>query len=118
MAWKSVPGYSKYEINEKGEIRTKETGYVTKGGDAGRYLKTNVTDDNDKTTLEYMHYLVCITYHGKRKEGMVVSHADNDRTNNAPANLSWTSQSDNVQKAYDDGLKPSKESLFEGFNNF
>lgn len=118
MAWKTVPGYSNYECNHLGEIRNKETNYVTKGGNAGRYLKTTVTCDKGKTKLEYMHVLVCSAFHGKRPEGKVVLHKDNDRFNCKPSNLHWGTQSSNIAQVYKDGIRPSKTSDFKGFNAF
>lgn len=118
MAWKTVPGYTNYECNHLGELRNKETGYVTKGGDAGRYLKTTVTSDKGKTKLEYMHILVCSAFHGPCPEGMVVLHKDNDRFNCKPTNLKYGTQSDNIKQVYKDNLRPSKTNNFKGFGGF
>ena len=37
--WKEIPGYSGYMASSNGEIKNKKTGHISKGGNAGRYLK-------------------------------------------------------------------------------
>lgn len=105
ISWRKVPGYSQYEINTRGELRNLKTGRISKGGDAGRYLKVSVYPDGaSEPHLEYLHILVCKTYHGAGTKGQVVLHNNNIRTDVRPANLKWGTQSDNIQSAYDDGL--------------
>jgi len=47
-----------------------------------------------------VHVAVCEAFHGKRPEGMVVDHIDEDRVNNHYKNLRWVTQSENNKKAY------------------
>lgn len=110
--WFEIPGYSGYAANRKGEILNKATGHETLGGVSGRYRKVSVyPDDKKQPKLTYTHILVCTAFHGPGKEGQVVLHDDDDRLNNAPANLSWGTQSTNIQSAWDKGLVGSQESL-------
>lgn len=112
-----IPGYRRYGANRKGEILFKDTGHVTAGGNAGRYLKVAVFRDGDsERTLQYVHDLICRAFRGKPKPGQVVLHADDDRRNNRPSNLAWGTQSSNIKATYDNGLRkpttgprPSKE---------
>ena len=115
--WKKVPGLPGYEASTDGEIRCNETGHVTKGGDAGRYLKVEVARDG-KRPLEYVHILVCTAYHGKPKEGEVVLHKDDDAKNNRPSNLKWGTQSENIQQAYDRDRVPGKKASTEDYLEF
>lgn len=115
--WKSVPGLPGYEASTSGEIKCLATDHVTLGGDAGRYLKVEVARDG-KRPLEYVHILVCTTYHGKPKEGDVVLHKDDDTKNNRPSNLKWGTQSENIQQAYDRGRVPGKKSSNEAYMDF
>lgn len=110
--WYEIPGYSKYLANRKGEIMNKKLENPSKGGDAGRYLKTSAyPDGSDKAKLVYVHDLICRAFKGPPKKGQVVLHDDDDRKNNLPGNLKWGTQSENVQAAYDNGLRSSNESL-------
>ena len=114
-----ITGYPGYAANRKGEILNKKTGHITKGGDAGRYLRVSVYKDGAKdATLEYVHDLVCTAFHGPRPVGLKVLHGNNQRFDNRATNLEWGTQSSNIEQTYKDGLrKPanqytvSKESL-------
>lgn len=101
-----IPGFSGCCANESGEILTKKTGNITKGGNAGRYLKVSAYRTGaDKPSLVYVHDLVCRAFHGPPPKGMVVLHGDDDRFNNAPSNLSWGTQSQNITDVYKNGLR-------------
>lgn len=107
--WKSIPGYSRYMVSSDGEIKNLDTGRISKGGNAGRYLKVSVLKDGATAAhLEYLHILVCKGFKGLPKPGQVVLHCDNDRSNVKPCNLKWGTQSENVQAAYDNGLVAGK----------
>lgn len=109
-SWYEIPGYGKYLANRKGELFTKKTGNATAGSFSGRYKKVSVfPDGSDKTTLVYLHDLICRAFKGSPKKGQVVLHDDNDRGNVKPGNLSWGTQSENVKNAYKDGLKTTVE---------
>lgn len=117
--WYEIPGYSANCANRKGELLTKKTGHVSQGGKAGRYLKVSVYPDRSESAkLCYLHQLICRAFHGPPKPGQVVLHKDNDRTNNRPSNLKWGTQAENIQRTYDDGLKPSKEQFPSWITNW
>lgn len=107
--WFEIPGYSNYLANKEGEIMNKKFTNPTKGGNAGRYLKTKVyADGNDEPEMVYVHTLICLAFHGKPKNGQVVLHKDDNRENNTHDNLSWGEQVDNVKDYYS---KNSNESI-------
>lgn len=109
VEWKSIPGYSKYMASRCGKIKNLTTGRISEGGKAGRYLKVSVYPDGEsKPHLEYLHILICKTFHGPGKKGQVVKHKNNMRFDCSASNLEWSTQSDNIQEAYDDGLVPGK----------
>lgn len=108
--WKKIPGLPGYEASSDGRIKVLETGHITKGGDAGRYLKVEVAKGNERT-MEYVHHLIAKTFHGSIPKGMVVMHKDDNTKNNHKDNLKYGTQSDNVQQAYDRGRVPGKKSL-------
>lgn len=109
--WYEIPGFSKYAANRKGEILNKKLGNFTQGGISGRYRKIDVYANGEKESkLRYTHDLVCRAFHGAPKAGEVVLHKDNDRLNLNPSNLSWGTQSKNIQAVWDDGLRKKKVS--------
>ena len=106
VVWKPIPGYPGYSASSDGEIRNEETGHVTKGGDAGNYLKVSVYPKGaSKPSLCYVHDLVCRAFHGSPKsDKAVVLHKDDDKKNNRASNLCWGTQSENIKSAWDNGL--------------
>lgn len=104
--WYHIPGYSKYRANRKGEILTLKTGNVSKGGQSDRYLRVSVYKDGSKeATLEYLHDLICLAFHGPRPKDHVCSHKDDNRMNNKANNLRWITQSKNIELTYKNGLR-------------
>lgn len=105
MTWKKIPGYPGYSASSDGEIRNDETKHVTKGGNAGHYLKVSVYKKGDKKpTLCYVHDLVCRAFKGMPPKDHIVGHKDDNKKNNKSGNLSWITISKNTKDAYDNGL--------------
>lgn len=109
--WRKIPGYSGYLASSSGAIKNLNTGRISEGGNAGRYLKVSVYPDrSSKPHLEYLHILICKAFHGLPKENQVVVHKNNIRHDCRASNLKWDTQSNNIQNAYDDGLVKGKGS--------
>lgn len=116
--WVPIPGYSKYVASRTGKIKNLTTGRISKGGKAGRYLKVSVyPDGQSEPHLEYLHILICKAFHGPGKGGQIVKHKNNMRFDCRASNLEWSSQSENIQEAYDDGLIPGKGANYSAENN-
>lgn len=106
--WYEIPGFSGCCANRNGKILTKKTGHITKGGNAGRYLKVSAyKDGNDSASLYHVHDLVCRAFHGPPQNGDVVLHDNDQRWDNRPGNLSWGTQSQNIKDVYARGLRKS-----------
>lgn len=100
--WKPIPEFSSYLASSEGEILTLKTGNYTKGVSAGHYLKVSLIKDKKTVSkMEYVHILVCKTFHGLGKKGQVVMHMDDDKFNCKEDNLKWGSQSENIQMVWD-----------------
>lgn len=90
-----IPGYSAYFADIDGNIfsarQSDELRQLTLGS-SGRGLKVFlVADGAEKGRTTQVHDLVCSAWHGERPSpDHRVLHADDDRINNKPANLSWT----------------------------
>lgn len=108
--WYEIPGFSGYCANRAAQVLNKKTGNFSSGGDAGRYLRVSAyKDDADKPTLCYLHDLICRAFKGPPEEKHVVLHWDDNRFNNVPSNLFWGTQSQNIKKVYENGLRISRE---------
>lgn len=104
--WYTIHGYSTCLANRKGELKFTQTGHVTLGGVSGDYRRVAVKRDGETTyTLAYVHDLVCTAFWGPRPLNHVVGHADNNKLNNRPSNLSWITQSANIKQTYTDKLR-------------
>lgn len=101
-----IDGCTSYYIDKKGNVYSLKNGefkriksYSYKGG----YSKVQILYCNKRKYL-MVHRLVAMTWIPNPNKLNIVGHKDNNKTNNCVDNLYWTTQSENTQKAYDDGL--------------
>lgn len=107
--WRPVPGYPGIDASSHGRVRadkrsfrngTKPTfGYVTKADRTGNYFRmiVRITTEKGRECLK-VHRLVCLAFHGKpRKDKALVLHLDDNGLHNAPSNLKWGNQYENMQ---------------------
>lgn len=99
---------SRYEINEKGEIRN-ENGYVLKQQEKDGY-KTISINLGDGAKKYRVHRLVAEAFIPNSKGLPEINHKDLDKTNNHISNLEWITREDNIKHAQMNSLKstPSK----------
>ena len=95
---KRIPGFSRYMASNEGDILSIKTGNFTKGVTAGHYLKVSlIKDGSRKSKMEYVHRLICRTFHGVQPgKNYVVMHKDDNKENNRATNLKWGTQSENI----------------------
>lgn len=103
--WRDVPSYEgRYQVSDLGRVR---------GLISGKILRTQVQNSGylilhfglgrrgaRKTML--VHRLVALAFHGP--SDLHVNHKDGDKMNNSPSNLEWTSRSENMRHAVENGL--------------
>ena len=107
-SWTVIPKNKKYEITEFGEVRNKKTGRVLTGSTNNKGYKTVHIKHSDKP--EFVHRLVAETFivNDDPVHKTDVDHKDGNKSNNHVSNLEWVTRSDNVRRAYVNGLnKPS-----------
>lgn len=98
--WRSIPGYSCYEVSEKGELRRIDTKRVlrTKIGRGG-YLYVNLTPDDRSVPQRQIgiHRAVCLAFWGPRPSlAHVVCHRNDEAADNRPENLYWGTAAENA----------------------
>jgi len=113
---KNIKGYEgKYSITENGKIFS----HIS-----NRYLIPNITRTgyhlirlykNNKQKAHTIHRLVAQTFLGE--SNLTVNHIDGDKSNNHVSNLEWITHSENVQHAYDNGLKIGRGVKGEAHSN-
>ena len=101
--WKTYPDYLFIEVNQFGEVRTKDRYVPSRGGkrlikghvlkqyhNHGDYLYV-VFSVNGKNIHLLVHRIVAICFIPNPNGYPVVNHKDNDRANNSASNLEWCS---------------------------
>lgn len=93
-----------YYITEKGKLLNKKTNNWHKGTIRGGYLYYDLRI-NTKRISKAAHRLVAETFIPNPNKYEIVNHKDGNKLNNNIDNLEWCSYSDNINHAYDTGLK-------------
>jgi hypothetical protein len=100
ITWKTIPGHSRYEANELGEIRNRKTGRILKthlGNSNRRQCNLRTEQGPKRVTLARA---VCAAREGRWPEEYEhTCHIDGDRTNDRMDNLRF---SDIVNNAIDE----------------
>lgn len=110
--WRTVPGFSRYEASDAGEIRRAGSLRPIKQrlNDRGRPVLM-VTDDQGRPRQVYVHRLVALAFHGEAEDGLEVCHGDGVRTDNRASNLRWDTHAENMRdkKRHEGGWSPVEE---------
>lgn len=60
------------------------------------YLEVHLPQAERSNKHMMVHTLVALAFHGERPQGLVITHLDGDKRNNAPSNLAYRTHRDNV----------------------
>lgn len=102
---KTIENYPNYVIYEDGRVQNIKT---------GRFLKTRVsTNGYILVDLCNLGIQKCLQIHRILAEAFIsnpdnksqVNHKDGNKQNNSLSNLEWSTRSENIQHAWDTGLK-------------
>lgn len=120
--WKTIPGFSDYEISENGKIRSRDRVKSYRSGrkmnlvgkekllrkhPANGFLMTDLIDDRGKRRTVYPHKMVAVVFiaNDKPRKKKVVMHIDGNTENNHFSNLRWASVSESIQRGFDLGTR-------------
>ena len=97
--WKTVKGFSKYEVNEEGIIRNKKTQRIKsiRPNNSGYYIVSLSKDDKGVKTL-LVSRVVATTWLPNPDNLPQVDHLDRNPANNAVSNLEWVSKEENIRR--------------------
>lgn len=108
IMWKICAGYSKYEVNETGEIRNIKTMSIVKQTvDRSGYLTCRLYADDGRQTTVYVHRIVLSTFNPNSDRGRcIVNHKNGIKTDPSLGNLEWVSTIENIHHAGENYLSP------------
>lgn len=121
--WRDIKGYEGlYQVSNTGLVRSVDR--ITTGN-RKRAIKGKVLSagenqfgyfvvalcKNGKRKMERVHRLVAIAFLPSDNERPFINHKDGNPKNNHVSNLEWCTQKENVQHAYDTGLRKPNRSL-------
>lgn len=106
MDWKTIQGFSNYEISTEGQVRNKNTQYILKGRPSKNgYLQVSLKEDEtQKFKNQYIHRLVAQQFLINEENKREVNHKDGNKTNNNLDNLEWVTSSENQKHRHQIGI--------------
>jgi hypothetical protein len=108
--WRSVPGWSRYEVSADGVVRNSKTKnpLSVKLTDSG-HMRSKAIDDRGRRRWLRVHHAVLFAFKGprptRRHEGL---HADGDKANCRAENLRWGTRRSNERDKRRCGTAPSR----------
>lgn len=113
--WKSVHGWPQYEASTEGRIRHAATKRVRVPWWNARFNGHQLVLGGRVTYRTYfVSQVVALAFLGPCPPKGVVNHLDNDRKNNRPTNLEYTTQKGNMQHAAKQGRMARGERAAHG----
>ncbi|HFJ9368546.1 TPA: NUMOD4 motif-containing HNH endonuclease [Bacillus cereus] len=111
--WKSLKGIvengDKYAVSNYGEVKNTNSGRILKSFKSNRGYKVIRLCHESKTKKYLIHRLVALAFIPNLENKEQVNHKDGNKENNCIDNLEWMTRSENIQHAFDLGLKPLNE---------
>ncbi len=93
--WRSIDGYTNYEVSTHGRVRNATTARILKPGILKNgYHYVNLCKDGI-VKFSYIHRLVAAEFIDNPDDKRLVDHINHDLTNNCVSNLRWVSRSEN-----------------------
>lgn len=98
--WKSIKGYSNYEISDYGRVRNVNTGRLLKQGMHRQGYSLVWLSEYGERYAKTVHRLVAEAFIPNPDCKPQVNHIDGDKSNNHYTNLEWVTGSENTIHAY------------------
>jgi HNH endonuclease len=97
--WRPMPGFSKYEVGNAGEMRRIETGRVLRACRTARArdrLHVTLMNDDNLPRSVTLQIAVCLAFHGEKPSPRhQAAHRNGDPNDNRSGNLRWATPEEN-----------------------
>jgi hypothetical protein len=120
--WKTIKGFTDYEVSNLGRIRSKERKKKYKSGrelhftskikqqrphPSNNFVMTDLVDDKGNRKTVYPHKAVAMAFvdNDMPRKKKVVVHIDGDLQNNKADNLRWASFSESIKLGFETGKR-------------
>jgi hypothetical protein len=118
MEWRTIPGFSQYEISEHGDIKRRVRARTFLAGRSIRpqlikgYLEVELTSDGGRRCKRGVHRLVTMAFHGAPPSDIhEAAHWDGDAGNNHFRNLRWATPKENMADVVRHGRHRNKVNI-------
>ena len=104
--WIPAKNFPKYKVSSNGNVIGLKHKKILKPYDDGRggYQKVDLYKGSNRHSC-LVHRLVADSFFDGDHKGLEVNHLDGDKKNNFVGNLEWCTRSENLNHAYQIGLK-------------
>ncbi len=113
--FRDIEGFSRYQVSNKGNfIRKKDFIVIQQSFTPDGYRSIKLVSDSGKRTTMRSSRIVGMTFiklpdSSKSYDDYQINHQDGIITRNDVENLEWSTPSENLQHAYDSGLRRKKD---------
>lgn len=116
--WRQIPGYSRYSVSTRGQVRRDTTVYRTQPGICKQSVKNGypqvaVTSDDGVNRTEHVHRLLMRAFVGVRPAGMVVCHGNGNGMDCTLENLRYDTYQGNANDSIKHGTQAKGESIHQ-----
>lgn len=107
--WKTIEGFSDYEISNRGRLRKRNGQYVRANLDKYGYERVQIKDGSGTFKNKFIHRLVAAAFVPTHNKRLSVNHKDCCKVNNFAENLEWMTSGQNTRHAIANGCRKSRK---------